>query len=330
MADDTAVSNDELEDKVLTWLATQSAERLEEVYTFIELEIPADANGKRKTLLNNLLKHLCDLEASDDAGVSTILKMYDLVLKYVQPVIKDETASLAALAALSTDKIEIHEKSISERTFDVLHLKEFKLAGTIGGVGEKDKLSYTSLSYQIANARKQGFSEQKICASVIKAIAAGNNLRTYLESKHDLNLSTLVEVLRSHYKEKDSASVFTELSNAAQQAVESSLDFVIRMMCLRQKILDLSKEEGFPYDENLLKKRFFHAIFTGMRNSNIRVDLREKCKNNFEIRDEELLKYVSEAVANETEINEKLNGNNKKTAVNLVETETKVNNDFKE
>ena len=43
-----------------------------------------------------------------------------------------------------------------------------------------------------------------------------------------------------------------------------------------------------------------------MGNSNIRLDLREWCENNFELRDEELLKYVYEAVANETEINGKL------------------------
>ena len=43
-----------------------------------------------------------------------------------------------------------------------------------------------------------------------------------------------------------------------------------------------------------------------MGNSNIRLGLRERCKNNFELRDEKLLKYVYEAVANETEINGKL------------------------
>ena len=177
MANDTEVSNDELEDKVLTWLATQPAERLEEVYTFIELEIPADANGKRKTLLNNLLKHLCELETSDDAGVSTILKMYDLVLKYVKPVIKDETAPLTAVVALPTyNKIEIskkksEEKYISERTFDVLNLKEFKISGTIGGVGERDKLSYTSLSYQIANMRENRvFLNRKFVLQLLKPL----------------------------------------------------------------------------------------------------------------------------------------------------------------
>ena len=52
---DTDVSNDDLEGKVLSWLATQPADTLEEVYTLLQLAFPADANGKRKTLLNTYL-----------------------------------------------------------------------------------------------------------------------------------------------------------------------------------------------------------------------------------------------------------------------------------
>ena len=76
--------------------------------------------------------------------------------------------------------------------YDLFKLKDLKFSGTIGGLGEKDKLSYSSLSYQIANARDVGYSEQVICAVVIKAISPGNNLRTYLQSKRDLNLKTLM------------------------------------------------------------------------------------------------------------------------------------------
>jgi hypothetical protein len=222
----------------------------------------------------------------------------------------------------------VEDESGTSRIYDIYKLKELKISGTIGGVGEKDRLSYTSLSYQIANARKLGYPEQGICAAVIKSISPSNNLRTYLESKRNLNLKTLIEVLRTHYKEKDSASVFMELSNAVQLTSETPLDFVIRLMCLRQKILDLSNEEGCPYDENLLKKRFFHAIFTGMRNSNVRVDLKEKLKNELGISDEDILKFVSEAMAYDSERNEKLNGNKKSAQIAAVVN--KENFDLKE
>ena len=85
------------------------------------------------------------------------------------------------------------------------------------------------------------------------------------------------------------------------------MDFVIRLMCLRQKVFDLAWEEGCPYEQNLLNKRMFHAMFTGLSNANIRVDLWEQCKNEINISDTELLKLVSEVVANEAKRYEKFN-----------------------
>ena len=92
-------------------------------------------------------------------------------------------------------------------------------------------------------------------------------------------------------------------------------------MCLRQKVFDLAREEGCPYEQNLLNKRMFHVMFTGLSNTNIRIDLRERCKNNINISDTKLLKLVSKVVANETERNEKFNKN--KPIVNAVEVPKK-------
>ena len=72
-------------------------------------------------------------------------------------------------------------------------------------------------------------------------------------------------------------------------------------------------------------------MFTGLRNANIRVDLREMWKNNYTIDDELLFKYISEATANETERSEKL-VNAKKNVVNvdLVEKSASSNEKYKE
>ena len=66
--------------------------------------------------------------------------------------------------------------------YNLQRLKDFKINGSIGGPGERDKLSYINLAYQIQNGRTIGFSEAEICAGVIKAITLGNFLRSYLES----------------------------------------------------------------------------------------------------------------------------------------------------
>ena len=93
-------------------------------------------------------------------------------------------------------------------------------------------------------------------------------------------------------------------------------------MCLRDKVFILSTEEGCPYDKILLSKRFLKSFLIGIRNGNIRNELRESCKTS--ISDEDLLKLVAEAVSNEAERTEKLNL--KKNTVDVSEiTEKPVN-----
>ena len=317
--------SDEKEDVVMTWLAQQEADELEAVFPVIEQTVPTDGQGKRGFLLKNLMKHLYDLSVvpDGDKGLSTILTLYEHMQSIVNPggKVKIEDKTIHDKSLKNTD-LDGEDKITA--TIDVLKLKDFKISGVIGGTGEKDKLSYSSLSYQIASAQKAGYSESRICAAVVKAIAPSNNLRMYLECKPDLDLRILTEILRSHFNERDSASVFTELGNAVQKPHEHSHDFVVRLLCLRQKVADLGREEGCPYQDNMLKKKMFQAMFTGMSNANIRIELRERCKNNFKISDTELLKIVSEIIAIETERSEKFSVKKSVVhSVNLLETSSK-------
>ena len=73
-------------------------------------------------------------------------------------------------------------------------------------------------------------------------------------------LQAFLRILRSHYKENDSTYVFQEMSNSVQLPSESELDFCLRVMSLREKVLALSRDEACPFDENMVRKRFFHAL----------------------------------------------------------------------
>ena len=66
---------------------------------------------------------------------------------------------------LSVSKNEEKVKTV----VDVMRLTDLKNSGLIGGSGEK--LSYTSLSYQIANAEKSGYLEERICAVLVRAVS---------------------------------------------------------------------------------------------------------------------------------------------------------------
>ena len=128
--------------------------------------------------------------------------------------------------------------------------------------------------------------------------------------------------MRSHFREKDSTSIFSELSNAVQAANETCQDFVIRSMCLREKVISLSAKEGCAYDSILVNQRLSHTILTGFRNNNIRSELQSFLKNNT-FSDEELLKATTEAVANEIEHFEKTDKKNI-IKIHSVEVENKT------
>ena len=123
--------------------------------------------------------------------------------------------------------------------------------------------------------------------------------------------------MRSHFKEKDSSSTF-EMSNAVQSSTESTHDFVVHLLSMREEVLILAKEEGCPCDKGLLQQRFLHAILTGLRKNNIQNDLRPTLENN-KISGRHLLQIVSEAVVNNSERHEKLLRVKKETKINKID-----------
>ena len=316
-----------VEEVVLGWLATQKAETLEGIYTLLELELSENLKGKKTKLLNELITYLCSLEdvVDGDKGLSVYLKIKDFIEEEVSetreknsPEVKYEVSEVPVSKTSASSK--------NETRVDYVKLKDFKISGSIGGKG--DSLSFSSLLYQVDCGKRAGYSENIICDAVIRAIAPSNPLRTYLEGKHGLNISELVDILNSTFREKDSSAVLMELGNAAQQPAEPSVDFIVRLMSLRDRVLVLSREEKCPLDEKVVATKFFHSLFTGLRNTNVRAELRELCGSNRKIPDNVLLKYASEATKNEQEHNDKMHLSKKHVTISEVSKVEKSENDL--
>jgi len=215
------------------------ADELEPIANHLKIEVPDIKKGKKVELQKLILRYLSskEVEELEDSGVSLFLAIKDIIDNFCEDSVNKTLNS-------SQTKKEHFENSNHEKTFLpnenlMLHkLKNFKINGSIGYAGQKDKLTYSSLAYQIKNSKIEGFSSHEICAGVIKAISPDNPLRTYLESKPDLNVESLIKIMRSHFKEKDATSLFNELANTSQSVSESSQEFVIRLMSLRQKNLN--------------------------------------------------------------------------------------------
>lgn len=221
-------------------------------------------------------------------------------------------------------KVETGRPKNEFSNIEKLLKKDFKIRGSIGLPGQKDKLTFSSLAYQINIGEKKKYSDVEICEEVIRAISPDLPLRCYLESKADLTLSNLRKILRAHFQEKDPTTLFNQLSNSSQQNSESPLDFVIRIMNLRQKVLFVSKEMDtrFQYTESLVQNQFMHSVVTGLRNDNIRNEVKQSIVNSM-LSDEELLEFLNKAVSDENERQSKM----KKTVnVNAVDFIPKVEN----
>lgn len=316
---------------MLARLVDQSPETLMKICYQLGLDVtPTKVENVNNRLLKMVVRYLssAEVESSSDSGEATFLLVKTIIdeiehesatqqSKAFENVLSDYDDYLGVSPPAPGTKPKMERKSAAtnhtfvtppvqaQPTFSLHKLKEFKISGSIGSPGQKDKLTYSSLSYQIQQGKRMGYTEEEICSAVIKAITPGISLRVYLENKSDLDLSSLLAVMRSHYKEKDSTSVFTEMSNAAQLPTETAHEFAIRLMSLRQRVLLLSREEDCPYDLRLVKKRFLYALSTGLKSSGIRHNLQEQLKDMY-ISDENLLADITDAMTLEADYTEKL------------------------
>ncbi len=119
--------------------------------------------------------------------------------------------------------------------------KELKTIGQIGEPGQRDKLNFTSLDRQIHRACKRGYDGGEIVEAVIQAIIPGVSLRSYLESRTDLTLPVLKQILRAHFIEKDATELYHSFTRAVQEPKEMPIQFLFWAMDFRQRILSASE-----------------------------------------------------------------------------------------
>ena len=312
---------DDLEREVNVLLAgVESVEDFQKIFEVIALPNPQLQGNEEETpkrYYKALLKHLVsdDVEDSDDKGMQVFLKIYNHL------VIDQEDTSMSDVKPNPLNSV--HPKNSKQNgvlpshnnnsfnssggvrrkpLFDVQKLKEFKLDGTIGSTspGGKDKrLTYSSLEYQVMNALTQGYQEEVVCAAVVKAISPENELRAYFEGRQSLNVDFMLESLRGHFQESESATVLADLGKARQKSSQTAHGFLVSVFVLRDRVFKLAREEGSPQDENFVYNRMKHAIETGVRNQNIRGELREVLAKRDRVTDEDLLKIAKEAMARE-------------------------------
>ena len=138
----------------------------------------------------------------------------------------------------------------------------FRIKGHIGKLEQSDKLSFVSLIKQIDSGIEKRCEEHEIIDGVIQAIMPIMKLKSYLETLTSLTLPHLRKILKSHYKEKDSTSLYQGLITVFQGPKGSPLSFLFTALDMGQKILFASQEagSGLSYNPELVQGMFFPSM----------------------------------------------------------------------
>ena len=246
---------------------------------------------------------------------------------YKSALLSDDTKTLKKQEVKS--RLESRDSESSDR-FVETRMRELKLSGTIVGPTTSAKnMTYSSLLFEVNSARKSRCPDSVIISGIIKAVHPENDAREYLVDSPNLSLDEVLQFIKNHCKQtEESGALYTSFQTARQQKNQKAIGFVTGLALLRKKVMNLSIEKGTPHDENMLRKQFFHIMFTGLRSESLRSELREKVRGDWTISDNKLLDMVREVSANEVERLEKFGeleeeSSDSEVAVNAVSCKSK-------
>lgn len=231
---------------------------------------------------------------------------------------KTQTAGGYTAPAIVTAK-EVDTRTATTaptRLPEVTLRREFRIIGQIGEVGQKEKLSYTSLINQIESGQRKGHGEVEIIEAVTRAVSPGLHLREMLEIKRELTLHTLKTILKGHYKVDSSSDLLHRLMNMTQDPKESAQNFLFRAIELKEKLMRKSSdedagEEGEQFSPELIQRKFLRSIETGLYSDAVKFQLKPYLSDRT-VTDEVLIERISEAANLEQERQQKL----RKTVIN--------------
>jgi hypothetical protein len=242
----------ELNARGRVYLAT--LDQLRQLVATVKLDVKNVNELDREALVKVLQEWLGEVKLQGE-GEST---------KVFQTVVDTLDTSLLKHASESGIIVEKPEKS------QVRVQKQFKISGDIDKAG----ISFASVLRQVRNGQLQGYTELEIIDGILKAIPSSTtSLRNYLDSRRDLQLNSLKEILRSHYNEKTPSELYSELGSLVQSNKEEPCVFLIRAMNIRNKILceaEDSSEPQYSYTPELVNGLFRRSVQTGLKDLSIR------------------------------------------------------------
>ena len=93
--------------------------------------------------------------------------------------------------------------------------------------------------------------------------------------KSNLTFATLMGYLQHHYKEKSSTELCAQLTSIIQMPNEGPVDFILRCIKLREKLILTFKTSGeIEYDEILVSRLFLRNVERGLESNLVQQEIR--------------------------------------------------------
>ena len=89
-----------------------------------------------------------------------------------------------------------------------------------------------------------------------------------MEGNHKLPLDCCIQILRALYNEKSTTELYNELGQLTQSTKESSAEFLMRALELRQKVIYTLREstEEMKYSNEPFQTLFIRTVTLGLSN----------------------------------------------------------------
>ncbi|KAK0134679.1 hypothetical protein N1851_029693 [Merluccius polli] len=147
-------------------------------------------------------------------------------------------------------------------------------------------------------------TESVVVSVTTEKIIKPGTFKDMLNTKDKLTVPELKRFLRAHLRDKSSAELFQELSQAKQQDKENPQQFMYRLMGLKQRVMFAAKqsESEFQYDSKLVQGVFLHSLYQGLNEkySYLRRDLKPHIAN-LSTSEEFILDLMTPVVSEEME-----------------------------
>lgn len=278
-----------------------------------------------------------ELASQEDQGMSSLLVFQDLITELQalpvseeeQPEQEEETESIVAPSAVNmkTDKSSVVVSQVTDviKLTDVAALlprREFRIHS--GQISDSDSdVSYSSLCRQIDEGLSENLTEAEVIRTVLQLIKPGT-FKDMLMTKDGLTVAELKRFLRAHLRDKSSAELFQELSNAKQQEKESPQQFMYRLMGLKQRVVFASQQGSseFQYDTKLVHGVFLHSLYQGIseKYAYVRRDLKPVISNT-SVTDDFILEIMTKSISEEVGRQARLGHTHKNKTVTVSATQ---------